>query len=176
MLYAKVDEESRALLEQELKAAQDAKWYRRVKIIHLSSQGRTVSELAAEFDLSKATVRDYLKRYNQGGLEGLKRKYSLGRPWKIKFSKADWEELLPRSPCQFEQLDTAARNWTQALLGKYFAGYHGIAVAQSTLSTLLKRLGFGGNRGKLKVTSPDPFYTVKRERVETLKKKAYKAP
>ena len=175
MLYAQVDEESRARLEQELKAAQDAKWYRRVKIIHLSSQGKTVPELAAEFDLSRATVRDYLKRYTQGGLEGLTRKYSPGRPWKIKFSKADWKELLHRSPCQFEQLDTAARNWTQALLGKYFAVYHGLEVAQSTLSTLLKRMGFRWNRGKLKGTSPDPLYPVKRERVETLKKKAYKA-
>jgi transposase len=176
MLYAKVDEESRARLEQELKAAKDAKWYRRVKIIHLSSQGKPVSELAAEFDLSRATVRDYLKRYNQAGLEGLKRKYSPGRPWKIKFSKAVWEELLHRSPCQFEKLNTAARNWTQALLGRYFAVYHGIEVAQSTLSSLLKRIGFRWNRGKLKVTSPDPLYTVKRERVETLKKKACKAP
>ena len=175
MLYADVNEESRALLEQELKAAQEAKWYRRVKIIHLSSQGKTVSELAAEFDLSKATVRDYLKRSTQGGLEGLKRRYSPGRPRKLRFSKADWEELLHRSPCQFEQLDTAARNWTQALLAQYLAVYHGIEVAQSTLSTLLKRMGFGWNRGKLKVTSPDPLYTVKRERVEALKKKASKA-
>jgi len=176
MLYAQVNEEGRALLEQELKAAKDAKWYRRVKIIDLSSQGKTVPELAAEFDLSKATVRDYLKRYNQGGLEGLTRRYSPGRPRKIKFAKAAWEELLPRSPCQFEQLDTAARNWTQALLGKYIAGYHCLEVAQSTLSTLLKRMGVRWNRGKLKVTSPDPLYTVKRERVETLKKKASKAP
>ena len=122
MLYAPVNEESRALLEQELKAAQDANWYRRVKIIHLSSQGKTVSELAAEFDLSKATVRDYLKRYNQAGLQGLKSRYSPGRPRKLKFPKAAWEELLHRSPCQFEQLGTVARNWTQALLVQYFAG------------------------------------------------------
>jgi transposase len=45
-------------------------------------------------------VRDYIKRYNGGGLESLKRRNSNGRPTKVKLSKAEWEELLhlfPRS-------------------------------------------------------------------------------
>ncbi len=35
---------------------------------------------------------------------------------------------------------------------------------------LLKRMKIKWNRGKLKVTSPDPLYTVKQERVDTPKK------
>jgi transposase len=172
MIYAKVNAETRKVLETELKNPKNGNWYRRVKIIHLSSQGHTVPQLERLFDLSYATIRDYIKRYNQGGLAALKPNVSTGRPLKVNLSKEEWEELLHHSPCQFEKLHTAARNWTQQMLRKYLALYHNVLIAQSTISTFLVRLGIRWNRGKLKVTSPDPLYQVKRERIETLKKKA----
>jgi transposase len=172
MIYAQVNDENLKLLEKELKAAKNAKWYRRVKIIHLSSQGQTVPQLAETFDLSLLTIRNYINRYSEGGLEALKRRNSNGRPSMIRLTKAEWEELLHRSPCQFEKLNTAARNWTQKLLVQYCFEYLGVQTTQSAISKNLKRLDIRWNRGKLKVTSPDPLYTVKRERVETLKIKA----
>jgi transposase len=171
MISAKINEEDLKLLAGELKSTQDAKWYRRLKIIQLSSLGETVSKLSNTFDVCKATVRDYIKRYNGGGLESLKRRNSNGRPTKVKLDKAEWEELLHRSPCQFEKLDTGARNWTHKLLSQYCRQYLDVQITPSAIGMLLKRLDIKWNRGKLKVTSPDPLYTVKRERVETLKKK-----
>ena len=170
MIYVKANDESSKLLEEELKTTRDAKWYRRLKIIHLSSLGETISKLAKTFDVCKATVRDYIKRYNDVGLESLKRRNSNGRPTKLSFTKAEWEELLHRSPCQFEKLDTGARNWTHKLLSCYCHEYLGVQITPSAIGMLLKRMDIRWNRGKLKVTSPDPLYTVKRKRVETLKK------
>ena len=118
MIFAFINDENIELFEKELKETKDAKWYRRLKILHLSYKGLTVPQLAQEFDLSSATVRDYIKRYNQGGFFELKRSYSKGRPPKLELSKEELEELLRRSPCQFEKLNTAARNWTQHLLVK----------------------------------------------------------
>ena len=172
MIFAKVSDEGRKLLEGKLKTTKDAKWYRRLKIIQLSSLGDTVSKLSKTFDVCKATVRDYIKRYNVGGLETLKRRNSNGRPPKIKLTKEQWEELLHRSPCQFEKLNTGARNWTQKLLSQYCHEYLGVQITPSAIGMLLKRMDMKWNRGKLKVTSPDPLYTVKRERVEMLKEKA----
>jgi len=172
MILANVINEGLHFLKKELKSTKDAKWYRRLKIVQLSSQKKTVSQLAKDFDVCEATVRDYIRRYNEGGLEALKRSNSNGRPPKVKLTKAEWEELLHRSPCQFEKLNTGARNWSQKLLVEYCFQYLGVQITQSAISTLLKRLGIKWNRGKLKVTSPDPLYTVKRERIETLKHKA----
>ena len=136
------------------------------------SLGEKISKLARTFDVCKATVRDYIKRYNKGGIETLERRNSNGRPPKIKLTRTEWEELLHRSPCQFEKLNTGARNWTQKLLAEYCHEYLGVQITPSAIGMLLKRVDIRWNRGKLKVTSPDPLYTVKRERVETLKKKA----
>jgi len=172
MISVKENSEDLKLLEEELKATKDVKWYQRLKIIQLSSQGEKVSKLARTFDVCKASVRDYIRRYNLGGLKLLKRKNSNGRPPKINMTKAEWEELLHRSPCQFEKLNTGARNWTHKSLSEYCHEYLGAQVTPSAIGMLLKRLDIRWNRGKLKVTSPDPLYTVKRERVQELKKKA----
>jgi len=90
-------------------------------------------------------------------------------------TKAQWEELLRRSPSQFETLNTSARNWKKELLVNYCEHELGLKITQSALCMLFDRLGIKWNRGKLKVTSPDPLYTVKRERYETLKKKQNRA-
>ena len=171
MIYAQVNDEGLKLLEKELKSTKDAKWYRRLKIIQLSSRGETVGQLAKRFDVCQATVRAYIKRYNSGGLETLKPDKSSGRPPTIHLTKAEWEELVHRSPCQFVKLNTGARNWTQDMLSEYCHEYLGVKISASAICMLLKRMGMRWNRGKLKVTSPDPQYTVKRERVQILKKK-----
>lgn len=171
MLYANVTPEAREQLERELRTTTDAKWYRRVKIIQLSAQRQTVPQLATLFDCCSSTIREYLVRYNADGLAGLRRDASPGAPQKIPLTKTEWEELLHQCPAQFAQLQTGARNWTQALAVRYLQEYHQVCVTQPALSQFLRRLGIRWNRGKLTVTSPDPEYTVKRERIDTLKKK-----
>jgi transposase len=170
MLFANVSAQENDTLLAELKQTADSKWYRRLKIVHLSSQALSVPKLATLFDLCQDTVRNYIKRYNAGGLEKLKRHSSDGAPQKIPLTKPEWEDLLHQSPSQFARLRTGARNWTQELLMEYFQHYYGVSVVQSTISECLKRHKLPWNRGALKVTSPDPLYTVKRVRIDTLKK------
>ena len=170
MLFVQITPENLELLEKEIKLTKDKKWYIRLRVIQLSSYKQRVPEIAEAVDLCKATIRNYIKQYNQGGLKALKPNYGIGCPKKITLSKSEWKELLRRSPCQFEKLNTGARNWTQPMLIEYFALYHNIKVKQPIISIVLKKLGFHWGRGKLKVTSPDPEYIVKKERIEELKK------
>ncbi len=51
MIYAHVTDEGLKLLEKELKSTKDAEWYRRLKIVQLSSQGEEVPQLAKQFDM-----------------------------------------------------------------------------------------------------------------------------
>ena len=176
MIFAKVDPDAEQILLDALKQASDARWYRRVKIIHLSSQRTTVPELARLFECCPATIRQYIKQYNAQGLAGLQRQSSDGPPVKITLTQTEWEEVLHRSPSQFDRLQTGVRNWTQALVVEYLRAYHDISVTQSAVSHCLRRHKISWNRGALKVTSPDPLYTVKRERIDTLKKRPLREP
>ena len=175
MLYAEVSPQAYDRLLNAIQQSSARNWYRRLKIIQLSSQGKSVPELATLFDLCKATVRDYIKRYNAGGLDGLKRRSSDGAPSKIPFTKAEWEDLLRQSPSQFNLLETGARNWTQELVQAYLRHYHQVSVTQQAISASIRRHKVSWNRGKLKVTSPDPLYTVKRDQLEACKKKPLSA-
>ena len=80
-------------------------------------------------------------------------------------------ELLRQSPCQFEKLETKSRNWTNGLLVLYCKAYHDVTITETGVLERLKAYKISLNRGKLKVTSPDPLYTVIRDELDNLKKK-----
>lgn len=172
MIYANVDEQDRIELTKAMKETQDKKWYCRLKIIDLSGQGHAVPELASLFNLGQHTIRNYIHRFNQGGIVGLRPDYGKGRNLALDWTKEQWLELLGQAPSQFEALESGAQNWTQELMTTYLAAYHQVSVKQAAISIMLKRVGLKWKRAKARVKSPDPLYVVKRQRVEFLKDKA----
>ena len=172
MIYANVDTQNRAIILTEMKKTTDAKWYRRLKIVDLSGAGQTVPELAQLFDLSAATIRRYIHCFNDAGLAGLRPAYGRGRPPLLNWTKDQWLDVLAQSPADIEPLNTAAQNWTQALLRQYLETCHEVEVTQTTISKALRRAGIRWRRAKRRVHSPDPLYVVKRQRVEQLRQLA----
>ena len=173
MIYAHAQsEQAITQLQDALREAKDAKWYRRLKIVQLSMAGHNVTQLASEFDLSPATVREYIKAYNRGQIEALRPKKSPGRPKKVgQLTRDNWEKILHRTPNQYEKLQTDSRQWTLELLVNYAMEYLGQKVVFQTISQALRRCSYRTGRSKLRIGSPDPDYTVKRQRVESLRSK-----
>jgi len=171
MIYAEPQAESAiSELQVQLKETRDAKWYRRLKIIQLSMSGISVPKLSDQFDLCPKTVRNYIKAYNQGGVDQLSPKKSPGRPPKVgHLSRDDWSEILSRTPNQYQRLETDSRQWTLELLVHYAKEYLGCEVCLDTISKALRRCKYRTGRSKLRVGSPDPDYLVKRERIEDLR-------
>jgi transposase len=172
MIYAKVDAQVRETIRVEIEKTKNVKWYRRLKIIDLSSQGLSVPELSQMFDLSEGTIRRYIHHFNEAGLPGLSPGYGQGRPPELTWTQSEWLDVLAQSPADLEQLNTAAQNWTQGLLQQYLAIYHQIEVTQTTISKTIRRVGIRWRRAKRRVHSPDPLYVVKRQRVEQLEQLA----
>jgi transposase len=172
MIFAKVNAQEREAIQSEMKATNNIKWYRRLKVIDLSSQGYKVPELAQMFDLCEGTIRRYIHHFNEAGLPGLQPGYGQGRPPELSWTKGEWLDVLAQSPADLTQLNTGAQNWTQGLLRQYLALYHQIEVTQATISKALRRVGVRWRRAKRRVHSPDPLYIVKRQRVEQLKELA----
>jgi transposase len=169
--------EQRAELARALQGAQTARLYRRLKIIDLASRGHCIDELAELFDVSSRSVQHYLERYHRGGLAALPDAPRSGRPRKLppeydhgSESQATWQRLLDRRPSTIPELGTPCHVWTLALLARYLDLFHHVRVAESTIYTVLSRSGFRRGRTKLTVTSPDPEYESKRQRIEALGK------
>ena len=171
MIYAQPETKCAiSQLQMGIKEAKEAKWYRRLKIIQLSMAGYNVPQLAEQFDLCTATVREYIKAYNSGQIEMLRPRKSPGRPPKVGQLKRDnWEQILTQTPNQYDKLQTDSREWTLELLVGYTKEYLGEDVVFQTISEAMKRCGYRTGRSKLRVGSPDPDYTVKRQRVDRLR-------
>jgi len=164
-------------LSQRIKAATKAKVYIRLKTVELSSQGKAVQEIAGLLSRHPNSIRAYLHRFNEGGFPAVLPRWGGGASQKLgDLDKAYWEDLLSRPPAHFEKLESQAQNWTYALLQQYLLLYEGRKVHPNTIWLHLRRLKYTSGRSKLSVTSPDPDYQVKRERVEALEKKTLRGP
>ena len=158
-------------LPQRIKVATKTRIYLRLKTGELSSQGKKVQEIAGLLSRHPNSIRSYIHLFNQGGFSGVMPRWGGGASQKLgAWDKAWWEDLLSRPPCQFGKLGTQSQRWTYALLQEYLLCYEGRKVHPNTLWLHLRRIQFTSGRAKLSVTSPDPDYQVKRDRVEKLEK------
>ena len=110
MIYAKLDDASALQrLDAALCKATKPKWYQRLLIIKLSAtEGMSVSKLAKMFNLSDASVRSYIHKYNTS-FRGVDAQESTGVSKITHFSKSDWDRLLEQTPNQYEKLQTDSR-------------------------------------------------------------------
>lgn len=171
MIYAEIpDSNAQQELDDAIKESKGKRWYIRLMIIALSAQKYTAQKLAEMFNICQATVRNYIHAYNKGGLQRLKPVKQPGRPPKLAhWTKEDWDTILERTPNQYSKLNTESRQWTLDLLVVYAKEYHNIEVCRSSVYHSLRKTGRGTGRSKLRVGSPDPDYTVKRQHVEVLR-------
>ena len=174
MLFVRsLTSEEEGELSRRLKRATKTKVYLRLKTVELSSQGQSVQEISGLLGRHPNSIRSYIHRFNQGGFAGVMPRWGGGASQKLNaLDKTYFEDLLSRPPSHFEKLKTPAQNWTYPLLQQYLLEYEGREVSQSTIWGHLRRCKYTSGRSKLSVTSPDPAYQVKRERVEALEKKA----
>jgi len=179
MIFARISsEEDEEQLHTALKEALKPYIYRRLLLIQFSAQGKGVVELASLFRLHPLTIRKYIHAYNRDGIQGVvpadksgRPCDKSGRPCKLPLTKDQWLDILHQAPATFEELNTPSYNWTLELLARYVKIYHGVTVRPSGIWYILRRHRINMGRSQWKLTSPDPEYKVKRDRVEALKKK-----
>jgi len=179
MLRISLTEKKRQELQKRLKQAksQQTLIYLDLKIIEYSDQGKNVPQIGKLLGLHPQTVRAIIKKFQANGFQGLQRK-PRGKPEeKLKaYDKVYWEDILSQPPSSFEKLDTPDQNWSYELIQSYIGSYLQIKVTISTIWNHLRRVGYTSGRAKLSITSPDPDYQVKRQRVDDLKKKEQMKP
>lgn len=179
MLRIRLNEKELQELKKRLKQAksQSTLIYLDLKIIEFAHQGKSAPHIGKLLGLHPNTVRTIIKKFQVNGFKGLKRK-PRGKPEeKLKaYDQAYWEDLLSQPPSSFKKLASPDQNWSYELIQQYLEQYLQIKVSISTIWNHLRRVGFTSGRAKLSITSPDPEYQVKRQRVEELKKKAQMAP
>lgn len=149
--------------------------YRTTKDVHLRTRAQIIL-LAAEQKMSAPaiaalvretdqTVRNWFKRYEAEGMEGLKTVPQPGPPKTVtpeyQARLLEIVRLRPRS------LGLPYSLWTFARLADYLAEQTGIRVEAETVRVHLKAADIVMSRPQHTISSPDPAYQVKKRRLKT---------
>ena len=120
--------------------SRDAKASRRMLALALVLDGRTRTEAAESCGMDRQTLRDWVHRYNAEGLSGL-----IDRPLPGRTPLLDTEQMnalaviVEAGPNP--QLDGVVR-WRRIDLCAVVEQRFGIRLAERTMSSILRRLGF----------------------------------
>lgn len=148
--------------------------YRTTKDVRLRTRAQMIL-LAAEQTMSAPiiaalvretdqTVRNWLKRYQAEGLEGLKSKPQPGPPEKV--TPAYQARLLEVVRMRPRSVGQPYSVWTLARLADYLAEQTGIRVEAETVRCHLKAADIVMSRPQHTISSPDPEYSVKKRRLK----------
>jgi len=142
----------------------------RCQMILLSAQGHSASEIARWTFFDQDTVLFWFERYEAEGLDGLQDRPRSGRPPKMmEPSRDDLQEAVDQDPRQAGQ---AFSVWTCGDLADYLAQKGHVRVTGETIRRHLRALGFRIVRPVSSISSPDPDYDAKVERLEQLRAQA----
>ncbi len=138
----------------------------RAQMVLLSAQRRTVPEIAALFETSRATVRGWLRRFDAAGPVGLWDAPRSGRPRKVTPQVEQELATLLRQAPQRVQADYLATCWTVAMLVLTVGLRLGLRLSPSTVRTTLQRLDLRWRRPRLAMPrQTDPQEAAKQWRI-----------
>lgn len=136
----------------------------------LSAQRYSVPQIAALLVSLEDTVARCIHDFNRSGLEGILPAERVGRPTKttedILTTLLDLVESDPRD------LGYPFSTWTADLLAVALKEQTGLAVSESSVRRTLHGQGYSVQRPVLSVSSPDPEYEQKCERLRELQRRA----
>lgn len=127
-----------------------------------SEQGMIAPAIAQIVRENEQTVRNWFKRYEAEGIEGLKDAPRPGSPKKVTSEYVNrLVEVIRQRP---RSLGQPFSMWTLARLADYMAEQTGIRVEAETVRVHLKGNGIVLSRPQHTISSPDPDYMVKKRR------------
>jgi transposase len=134
-------------------------------ILLAGEEGLSAGEIGRIVRQNEQTVRNWLKRYQAEGLEGLADAPRAGAPRKV--DKAYRQQLVNVVRQRPRSLEQPFSIWTLRRLVDYMAQQTGIRVSPDTVRLILLEAEIVMSRPQHKVTSPDPEYQVKKRRLKS---------
>ena len=143
MIFVQLTEDKKKELEVFRKQASSENSEKSLMVL-MSNEKKSPVKIASILKRNPHTVRLWLKRYIETGIEGLQRRYSPGRPrTKRKKIAPKIQELLKSSPLDNGYQD---RVWTIPLIVHYLKVKHRLTVSEDTVTRYLNESGYSYKR------------------------------
>ena len=127
-------------LRREAGRSREASAARRMLALALVLDGKSRTEAAQAAGMERQTLRDWVHRYNDGGLAGLSDRHGGGtRPFLSSEQEAELAQWVRQGPSLAEH---GVVRWRRADLARAIAARFGVVLAERSMSDVLRRLGF----------------------------------
>lgn len=137
----------------------------RAHYVLLAASGRSAPEIARYLDRNIITIRLWLNRYLQEGLEGLRGKKPPGRPGKKSLViESQLEELLSKMPQDYGYQEAG---WQINLL-RHWLAKQGVDACDNTIVKALNRLGYVYKRFSKTLPKNAPAVAEKKARIKEI--------
>lgn len=139
----------------------------RARVVDLSSRGHSVPQIIEEVKRDRNYVLRWIDRFNNEGIDGLETKPRLGRP-KV-YTEEDEQEVIKLINIRPVDLGLHFTTWDISKLQRYLNG-KGITMGWSTIKRILKKEKINLRSSQKWMTSNDPDYKSKEEKIDELKR------
>jgi transposase len=137
--------EPMAFLKWAMRRRQFADISIRILAVILARRGTSISEIARRLEFERLTVRKWLNRYREQGIEGLEDRKSTGHPPKLNSGqKQEIARILDRGPEPSEALARYRLEDIQRIIQRKW----GIRISRSATWNLLTELGFSHRKAR----------------------------
>jgi transposase len=133
------EQEVRAIKQLAHSRTEPAGLVQRAQIILLSREGKRVMEVAEQLHLCDRTVRRWIYRFNEAGVEGLRDSSRSGRP--PTYSEEQRSEVVAASLTDPQSLELPFGTWTLDRLQAYLNDEKGIPIKRSRIADILAAEG-----------------------------------
>jgi len=125
----------------------DSRWAtneetRRARIVLLSAAEQSVKQIARELGVSSATVRTWIKRFNDDGVRSLRDRKHTGRPQTL--TPAEREQVVTIAHTVPRELGLPFDGWTLDLLHDYCTRTAHLPVTRDVIFRVLHKVGWVG--------------------------------
>jgi len=162
-----ISEDDRIVFLKWKRSNNRTKWTQALVFLE-SSKGVSANAVARKLNISKKRIQKWLRLYEQSGLLGLERKARKINETdrnNIQEKKANLIKLIHEPP-KLHGVNRAA--WSlKTLVRAYFLTY-GVAIGASTVSEYIRKEGYAFKKAKRVLTSPDPLYKEKLEKITSI--------
>lgn len=154
----------RIAIQQEIARSDESRYDHRLHGLLLIAGGQSCQQVAGTFGENPRTVQRWVKRFEEGGLDGLREGERPGRPSTL--DAKQWTALgrdMRRTP---EEFGHAAHLWDGKLLSEHLRRHYGVNLGVRQCQRIFGQMGFRLRKPRPQVAQSDPA------RVATFKKTA----
>ena len=150
------------------RASDDLNHWRKAAVILGSYDGRHIIELALKVERSLETILLWVKAYKLNGIAGLEMKPYTPNSYLLEMLEVKQQRLIKLLQETPKNHGLNRTSWRIDDMVTIYSKLYAQQISHACVSENLKKIGYGRRKSRERLTSPDPHFTTKMEKIKRI--------